>query len=131
MAVALPASIAILGVLAGVIHLSLGGTLFTLNAIGYFALVTAYVIANVATHPLVIRFRWLPRLGLIGYAMTSIGAWLVIGGFYWLGYLTKAIELTLIILVIVDIYRVHGGFTGFIRDAVASVRWAVAAIRSH
>ena len=54
---------------------------------------------------------------------------MVIGGFYWLGYLTKGIELTLIVLVLVDIYRVYGGMTNLVRQAVESVRWAVAAVR--
>jgi hypothetical protein len=130
-AVALTAAVVILAVVAGGIHLSLGGTLFTLNAIGYFGLAAAYLIAATVSQPLVVRFNWLPRIALIGYAATSIVAWMVIGGFYWLGYLTKGIELTLIILVVVDIYRVHGGVIGLIRQAAESVRWAVAAVRTQ
>jgi hypothetical protein len=52
------------------------------------------------------------------------------GGFYWLGYLTKGVELALIVLLIVDIYRVYGGAAGLVRHAVASLRWTVAWIRS-
>ena len=128
-AIALPAVIVILAVVAGAIHLSLGGMLFTLSAVGYFGLAAAYLVAAVASHSLVVRFSWLPRTALIGYAATSIVAWMVIGGFYWLGYLTKGIELTLIVLVLVDIYRVYGGMTNLVRQAVESVRWAVAAVR--
>jgi hypothetical protein len=130
-AVALIAAIAILAVVAGGIHLSLGGMLFTLNAIGYFGLAAAYLIAAVVSHPLVVRFSWLPRIALIGYATTSIMAWMVIGGFYWLGYLTKGIELTLIVLVVVDVYRVYGGVRGLIAQAVESVRWAVGAVSTR
>jgi hypothetical protein len=129
MAVSLIAAIVILAVVAGGIHLSLGGMLFTLNAVGYFGLAAAYLIAAVVSHPLVVRFSWLPRIALIGYAATSIVAWMVIGGFYWLGYLTKGIELTLIVLVVVDLYRVYGGVRGLIGQAVESVGWAVGAVR--
>ena len=129
MSVVLPATIAILGALAGAIHLSLGAPIFILNALGYFALVAAYLVAATVSHPLVARFSWLPRVALLGYAAASIGAWLLIGGFYWLGYLTKGIEFTLIVLLIVDIYRVHGGVRGLVDQATDSVRWAVARIR--
>jgi hypothetical protein len=130
-ATALIAAITILAVVAGGIHLSLGGMLFTLNAIGYFGLAAAYLIAAVVPHPLVVRFSWLPRIALIGYAATSIVAWMVIGGFYWLGYLTKGIELTLIVLVVVDVYRVYGGVRGLIAQAIESVRWALGAVSTR
>ena len=131
LAVALTAGIVVLAAVAGAIHLSLGGMLFTLNALGYFGLAAAYLVVALISHPLVIRFSWLPRIALIGYAATSIVAWMVIGGFYWLGYLTKGLELTLIVLVVVDIFRVYGGVRGLARAAVESGRWAVAAIRSR
>ena len=129
LAAALTAAIVVLAVVAGAIHLSLGGMLFTLNALGYLGLAAAYLVAAVISHPLVVRFKWLPRLALSGYAATSIVAWMVIGGFYWLGYLTKGIELTLIVLLIVDIYRVHGGVGGLLGQATDSMRWAVAKFR--
>lgn len=131
LAIALTTTIVALAIIAGAIHLSLGGMLFTLNAVGYFGLAAAYLIAAAVSHPLVVRFSWLPRIALIGYAATSIAAWLVIGGFYWLGYLTKGIELTLIVLVVVDIFRVYGGVRGLIHTAAESVRWAVDAIRTR
>lgn len=129
LAAALTTGIVALTLATGAIHLSLGGMLFTLNALGYFALAAAYVFAAAVTHPLVVRFGWLPRVALIGYAVASIVAWLVIGGFYSLGYITKAVELALIILLIVDIYRVYGGVAGLARHAAASLRWTVAWIR--
>lgn len=53
-----------LTIATGAIHLPLGGLLFTMNGLGYFVAAVAMVI------PLAIanRFRWLVRLGLIGYA---------------------------------------------------------------
>ena len=130
MALALTVAIVVLALASGVIHLSLGAPIFILNALGYFALVVAYLVAATVSRPLVVRFRWAPRVALLAYAAASIVGWLLLGGFYWLGYLTKAIELTLMVLLIVDIYRVHGGLSELIREAVASVRWAVGTIRS-
>ncbi|HJT64354.1 MAG TPA: hypothetical protein VJ839_06255 [Candidatus Limnocylindria bacterium] len=131
LAAALKVAIVLLAIIAGAIHLSLGGMLFTLNALGYFGLAAAYLVVAVISHPLVVRFSWLPRLALIGYAATSIVAWMVIGGFYWLGYLTKGLELTLILLVVVDIFRVYGGVRSLARAAVESGRWALTAIRTR
>jgi hypothetical protein len=52
----------------GYIHSTLDGPLFTLNAIGYAVAAVAMVIPlGIAT-----RFRWLVRLGLMGYAATAI-----------------------------------------------------------
>jgi hypothetical protein len=128
-AAALTTSIVALTLVTGAIHLSLGRLLFTLNALGYFALAAAFVVGAAISRPLIVRFSWLPRVALIGYAAASIVAWLVLGGFYTLGYITKAVELALIVLVILDIYRVYGGVAGLVRQAVASVRWAIALVR--
>src|SRR5438876_8204222 len=61
------------------IHFDLGGPLFTLNGFGYVTLGTAYAIGALVPLPIVQRFAWLPRVGLAGYALTTIGAYLVIG----------------------------------------------------
>jgi hypothetical protein len=119
-----------LTLVTGAIHISLGGLMFTLNGLGYFALAAAFVLGAAISHPLVGRFSWLPRVGLIGYALASIGAWLVMGGRYDLAYVTKGVEVALIVLVILDTYRVYGGPVGLVRHAVASVRWTLAWIRS-
>jgi len=129
-AAALTTSIVALTLVTGAIHLSLGGLMFTLNGLGYFALAGAFVVGAAISHPLVVRFSWLPRVALIGYALASIGAWMVMGGRYDLAYVTKGVEVALIVLVILDIYRVYGGPVGLVRQAVASVRWMVASIRS-
>ena len=55
------------------IHLTLSGLLFTLNAIGYLVGAVAMVIPlGVA-----VQYRWLIRIGLAGYAATTIGAWVI------------------------------------------------------
>jgi len=128
-AAALTTSIVALALVTGAIHLSLGELMFTLNGLGYFALAAAFVVGAAVAHPLVVRFSWLPRVALIGYALASIGAWMVIGGRYDLAYVTKGVEVALVVLVILDIYRVYGGPVGLVRHAVASVRWTVTSIR--
>lgn len=128
-AAALTTSIVALTLVTGAIHLSLGGLMFTLNGLGYFALAAAIVVGAAISHPLVVRFAWLPRVALIGYAAASIGAWIVMGGRYDLAYITKGIEVALIVLVVLDIYRVYGGLRGVVRQAVESVRLTVAQIR--
>ena len=46
------------------------------------------------------------RIGLAGYAATTIAAWAVQGPFYSTAYLAKVIELTLIALLVIDV-RAH------------------------
>ena len=66
--VALRALIVALALGTAYIHSTLGGLLFTLNAIGYVTAAVAIVIPLA----LAVRFRWVVRLGLIGYAATTI-----------------------------------------------------------
>src|SRR5206468_5380622 len=98
--------IAIVGLTLGTayIHSTLGGLLFTLNALGYLVAAAAVVIPL----GLAIRFRWFVRLGLMGYAATAIVAWAVQGPYYTTAYIAKAIEVTLIIILAVDFARMDG-----------------------
>jgi hypothetical protein len=104
-----------------VIHLSLGGTLFTLNGLGYIGLGLAYAVAAVIPMPALRRFGWLPRIALLGYTLTTIGAYLVIGPYFQLGWITKGIELAIVGLVMVDLLDRHGGPSELVRSATASV----------
>ena len=61
------------------IHSTLGGMLFTLNAIGYALLAVAIVVGAAAPWPIVVRFSWLPRVGLFGFALATIIGWMVMG----------------------------------------------------
>ena len=106
----------------GYIHFTLGGLLFTLNAAGYLVAAVAMIVPLA----LAVRFRWIVRVGLIGYAATAIVAWAVMGPYFSTAYIAKAIEVSLIVLVVVDIYRVYGGLPNVTRQAVDSIRWAVA-----
>lgn len=91
------------------IHFSLGGPLFTLNGFGYVALGAAYAIGALIPLTTVQRFAWLPRIGLAGYALTTIGAYLVIGSYFTLGWITKGIELAIVGLLVADMIIVYGG----------------------
>lgn len=86
------------------IHSTLGGLRFTLNAAGYVAL----AIAMIAPIALAVRYRWLIRLALAGYAATTIVGWAVEGPYYSTAYVAKAIELALIALLVIDIARRDG-----------------------
>ena len=96
------------------IHAGLGGTLFTLNAVGYVVGATAMI----APLEIASRFRWLIRIGLAGYAATTILAWAVQGPFYPTAYVAKTIELTLIALLVIDFVRVDGNPVEAIRRAM-------------
>ena len=85
------------------IHFTLGGTLFLLNATGYVALGAAYLVAAAAPIPGVRRLGWVPRLGLAAYASVTIVAYLVVGPYFTLGWVTKGIELAIVTLVVADL----------------------------
>ncbi|HEV8281963.1 MAG TPA: hypothetical protein VGQ02_08905 [Candidatus Limnocylindrales bacterium] len=102
--VVIRAAIVGLALATAYIHSTLGGLLFTLNAMGY---VTAAV-AMVVPLALAVRFRWLVRLGLIAYAMTTIIGWAIQGPYYSTAYIAKAIEIALIALVAIDFARMDG-----------------------
>jgi hypothetical protein len=98
------------------IHSTLGGMLFTLNAIGY----VVAAIAMIAPISLAIRFRWVVRLGLIGYAATAITAWAMMGPYYSTAYVAKGIEVALITLLVIDFLRADGNPVSVVKRELAS-----------
>ena len=98
------------------IHSTLGGLLFTLNATGY----AVFAIAMIVPISLAVRFRWLIRLGLMGYAATAIFMWAIQGPYYSTAYLAKGIEVALIVLVAIDFARMDGNPVTLIRRELAS-----------
>jgi hypothetical protein len=108
------------------IHSTLGGLLFTLNALGYVVAAAAMIV------PLALasRFRWFIRIGLMGYAATALVAWAVQGPYYSTAYLAKAIEISLIALLLVDFVRFDGNPFSVVRREVASGLAFVKARRS-
>lgn len=103
------------------IHLTLGGLLFTLNGLGYLGLAVLLVVGAAAPTGFVSRFSWFPRVGVAGYAAITIAGYLLMGPYFSLGFITKAIEGALIALVVVDVIRVYGSPFGLVRAALASV----------
>jgi hypothetical protein len=99
------------------IHSTLGGLLFTLNALGYLVAAVAIVIPLA----LAVRFRWVVRLGLIGYAATTILGWAIQGPFYSTAYIAKAIEVALIVLLAVDFARIDGNPITVIKGELAGL----------
>jgi hypothetical protein len=121
LAVGLTLAIVDLTLITAYIHLTLGGTLFTLNALGYAALAAALV-ASAIPHPFVRRFAWLPRVGLAGYTAITIGAYLVMGPYFTLGWVAKGIEVAILVLLGADLVRLYGSPAGLFRAALGSLR---------
>jgi len=109
--------IAIVGLTLGTayIHSTLGGLLFTLNALGYLVAAVAIVIPL----GLAIRFRWFVRLGLMGYAATAIVAWAIQGPYYSTAFIAKGIEIVLITLLAVDFARTDGNPVNVVKSELA------------
>jgi hypothetical protein len=120
--VVIRAAIVALALATGYIHLRLGGLLFTLNALGYFTAAVAMVIPLA----LAVRFRWFIRLGLMGYAATTIVGWAIQGPYYQTAYIAKAIEVALIALVAIDFARMDGNPVTVVKRELASLTALVA-----
>ena len=97
------ASIVTLTIATGYIHYRVGGTLLLLNAAGYFALAAA-VIGAVTLYR---RALPLVLITLAGYAGITIVAWVVMGPYFDLAYLAKAIEVVLIVTIGVELLRLR------------------------
>jgi hypothetical protein len=119
--VGLTIAIVDLALISAYIHLTLGGTLFTLNALGYAALAAALV-ASAVPHPFVRRFAWLPRVGLGAYTAVTFGAYVVMGPYFSLGWVAKAVEVAILVLLAADIVRLYGSPNGLVRAALGSLR---------
>jgi FtsH-binding integral membrane protein len=100
------------------IHSTLGGTRFTLNAIGY----VVWAAAIVAPFGIARRHRALIRLGLMSYAAITIVAWAVEGTYYATAYEAKAIEVALITVLAIDLARHDGNPIDLLRRRAAAGR---------
>jgi hypothetical protein len=114
--VAIRAAIVGLALATGYIHSTLGGLLFTLNAVGYATAAVAMVIPLA----LAVRFRWFVRLGLVAYAMTTIIGWAIQGPYYTTAYIAKGIEVALIVLVAIDFVRMDGNPVNVVKRELAA-----------
>jgi len=114
--IALRAAIVGLTLATASIHASLGGLLFTANAIGYVVLATAMV----APLALASRLRGVVRISLAGYAATTILGWAIQGPFYSTAYVAKVIELVVIVLLAIEFARFDGNPVVLIRRELRS-----------
>jgi hypothetical protein len=120
--VAIRAAIVALVVTTAYIHYTLGGLLFTLNALGYVTAAVAIVIPLA----LAVRFRWFIRIGLMGYAATAIVAWAIMGPYFSTAYIAKAVEVSLIVLLAIDFARHDGSPLSVVRREIAAFNGFVA-----
>ena len=80
-------------------HFLSGDIMFLLNCLGYLGLLAAYVLPI----PLAQRYHGLVRWVLMGFAAVTIIAWLIMGDkSWWLGWVTKLIEIILIAVLWTD-----------------------------
>jgi hypothetical protein len=84
------------------IHISLGGLLFTLNATGYAALASVLVLSTLRPELAGLRLDAVARLGLGAYTLATIGGYLVIGPYFALGWIAKAVEVAILALLAAD-----------------------------
>jgi hypothetical protein len=105
------------------IHWTLGGLLFTLNALGYLGLAALVVGSLFFLQPL----RPLVLFGLGGYTIATIVGWLVMGPYFTLAYITKAVEVVLLALIAVQLYRTRTEILPGLRFARA-LGWEVVRI---
>jgi len=82
-----------LNVLMGKIDL-----LFTFNGFGYLSLLAALFLP----HPLLLRYRPITRLLLMGFTLATILAWVFLGERSMLGYTDKIIEIALLVFLWLD-----------------------------
>ena len=101
---ALRGATVILAMAAAYIHWTLGGLLFTLNALGF----AAGAIAMVVPFEFAERHRWLVRIALAGYAATTLTIWALQGPRYSTAELAAVIEIALIALLALDFARRDG-----------------------
>ena len=120
LAVGLTVAIVDLTLITAYIHFTLGGTLFTLNALGYLGLAAALA-ATAVPHPFMRRFAWLPRVGLAAYAAMTIAGYLVMGPYFALGWIAKAVEVAIIVLVAADLARLYGSPRGVVASAARTL----------
>jgi uncharacterized integral membrane protein len=111
--VALRVMIVALALATAAIHVTLGGTLFLMNAIGYTVLALAMVLPGPAA-----RIRWLIRYALIGFTCATIAGWLMFGARFDLAYLDKGIEVALIGLLLIESWVIDGGPLAVARRAL-------------
>ena len=117
---ALRVTIVALTLATAYIHFTLGSMLFLANAAGYAVLAAGMV----APFGILARNRWIVRAALLGFTTVTIIGWALIGPRFMLAYVDKGIEVALVALLVVEMFRYDGGPMGVIRkglDLVATI----------
>ena len=97
--------VVVLTLMAAIVHLSLlfPDPVFILNGIGYLTLLAALYLPI----PRLVLHRRVVRWALVGYAALTILAWVAIGERTLLGYSTTAGEVALVILLLMENWRMR------------------------
>ena len=117
----LTAAIVGLTVATAYIHLTLGGVLFTLNGLGYVGLAAPGRHRRRGSDADRPALQLVPAGRAHGLRRPTIAGYLVMGPYFTLGWIAKGIEVTLIVLVAVDVLRVYGSPMGLVHTALDSV----------
>ena len=120
----LRSTIVLLTVVTAAVHASLGGPLFTANAIGYAVLAVLMVVPGPLGH-----IRMLVRLALIAFTTATIGGWFLFGARFPLAYVDKAVEVALVMLVGFELWYVDGGPAGIARQTRVALQALLRAAR--
>ena len=112
--IALRVAVVSLALATAYIHTTLGSMLFMANAAGY----TLLAIAMIVPLKLFARNRWLIRAALAGFTAATIVGWALMGPRFFLAYVDKAIEVGLIALLVVEMFRYDGGPLAVVRRGV-------------
>lgn len=113
--IALRAAVVGLALATAYIHLTLGSMLFIANAVGYVVL----AIAMILPFRLFARNRWLVRAALTGFTAATIVGWALFGPRFFLAYVDKGIEIALIALLVVEMFRYDGGPMAVVRRGIS------------
>ncbi|MBA3423304.1 MAG: hypothetical protein ACR2HO_11275 [Rubrobacteraceae bacterium] len=99
----LAAGIVLLTLATAVVHLQLNfpDPMFILNGLGYLGLLGALYLPV----PRLAEHKDIVRLVLIGYTSLTLFLWVAIGERTPIGYLDKAIEVSLIVLLLIEARR--------------------------
>ena len=97
---AVRAGIIVLTLATALIHLQLNfpDPVFIMNGLGYLTLLAALYLPI----PRLSRYRNLTRWALIGFTALTIFLWILFGARIPIGYIDKAIEIALIVLLLLD-----------------------------
>jgi hypothetical protein len=97
--------VVVLTLIAAIVHISLlfPDLVFMLNGLGYLTLLAALYLPV----PRLVPHRRVVRWALVGYATLTILAWVAIGERTLLGYSTTADEVALVILLLMENWRMH------------------------